>query len=562
MKKVIYLAIFSMLVGCSSKAKFGNLTTDNISVDPKVLEVKGGEVTATIKGTFPHKFFPKDGELEVTPVLISGGKTVKGDKVIFFGEQIAKPGLMIVSNKEGGTFSEKQSFPYTSDMRMSQLYAEVRYKRGNESFRSIPRIKLADGVITTPMLVDVSEASMVSREFFGASEGGIETGTIQYVVGKSELRESELSKPEIQKLLNDIKSSGRKSYIQITSAASPEGAEGLNSNLAKHRDAEASEYVAAEMRKFNVNLPIKHTLIDEDWDGLYANIAASNMKDKDQMIKEMKAEGSIDKRQVILHKYMASNGLFEASLLPPLRRSNITLHIVNDEKVRAAHATIKSKTEREISKLSLDDRLAVTEQMLDPDEKIQSYRAIIVHYPNDWRAYNNAATVHMYQKNWNDASTMIDRSIKVQDRAENRYNQGFVHLAKGNIKDAKTCFSKASASTSPEWQNAKGANEIFNGEYAKAVATYGDKVCNNAALAQILNKDYSKAKSTLSKIEVPNATTYYLKAVLGARTSDKDMVYSNLKEVLSRDKAFGQSAKSDIEFAKYMQDAQFTSMLN
>jgi tetratricopeptide (TPR) repeat protein len=420
------------------------------------------------------------------------------------------------------------------------------------------------------LLVDVGEASMMSRDFYGpATTNAIETGTIQYQLAKSDLRESEIIKPEIQNLIKNLKASGKRSYIEITSAASPEGAERINTSLATHRDMEATQYLEREMKKSNIELPIKHTLIDEDWDGLYKNIEASNMPDKNRMIQEMKAEGNLDKRQVILHKYMASNGLYEASLLPPLRRSKITLHVVNEEKLRTidihsntpAHAIIESASDRKISNLTLEDRLAVTAAMADPDERIKSYRAIIIQHPNDWRAYNNLATVYLDKKDWNEASKLIDHSIKVQEHPENRYNQGFIHLAKGNMTDAKTCFSKAVASSSPEWKNARGAAEILNGNYSKAVATYGDQVCNNAALAQILNKDYSKAASTLSNIGAPNATTYYLKAIVGARTNNKDMVYNNLKEVMARNTQLGNWAKTDVEFAHYMGDSRFTSIL-
>jgi len=565
MKKLMYLIVFSTLIGCSSGGKFGNLTSDNISVDPNVLEVKGGEVPVTITGTFPAKFFPKDGELEFIPVLVTSKRQVKGNKVVFYGEKVRKPGRLVVSYENGGTFSETQLFPYEDGMRMAELYGEFRVKKGDDEIK-FSRVKLADGIITTPLLVDISEAAMISRdasetvssETYGTNFSESEVGIILYVVGRSDIRDSELSKLEMKNLLSALRSPGEKSYIQITSAASPEGTEGLNSNLAKHRDREASEYVSRELKKAKLDIPIRHTMIDEDWDGLYENIAASNMKDKDQMIQHLKSEKDVDKRQAVLHKYMAGNELFEVSLLPPLRRSIITLH--TDGEI-ITNITVKSimVSEKDLSKMSLNDRLFTTAGMNDADGRIASYRAIIDEYPDDWRAYNNLATVYLYRGNWDDASSLIDRSIVIQEHPESRYNKGFVHLAKGNMREAKTCFSNVSSSS--EWRDAKGAAEILNGNYREAVAVYGNKVCNNAALAQLLNKEYSRAASTLSKVEAPNATTYYLKAVVGARTNDRDMVYNNLREVMSRDKKLGHLAKTDIEFAKYMQDSQFTSML-
>ena len=51
-------------------------------------------------------------------------------------------------------------------------------------------------------------------------------------------------------------------------------------------------------------------------------------------------------------------------------------------------------------------------------------------------------------------------------------------------------------------------------------------------MAQILAKDYNKAKNTLAAIDSPDAYTDYLMAVLGARTNNTSMAvsYTHLKE--------------------------------
>ena len=81
--------------------------------------------------------------------------------------------------------------------------------------------------------------------------------------------------------------------------------------------------------------------------------------------------------------------------------------------------------------------------------------------------------------------------------------------------------------------------------------TFGNAKTNNAALAQILAKDYSTAKSTLSAIQNPDATTYYLMAVLGARTNNSSMVTSNLAQAVKLNPAYAARAKKDLEFAKF-----------
>ena len=89
------------------------------------------------------------------------------------------------------------------------------------------------------------------------------------------------------------------------------------------------------------------------------------------------------------------------------------------------------------------------------------------------------------------------------------------------------------------------------GDNASAVRAFGDSKTNNAALAQILTKDYSKAKATLAAIAKPDATTYYLKAVLAARTNNEADVKSNLAKSISLDKTMSDRAANDLEFANF-----------
>ena len=83
----------------------------------------------------------------------------------------------------------------------------------------------------------------------------------------------------------------------------------------------------------------------------------------------------------------------------------------------------------------------------------------------------------------------------------------------------------------------------------------------NAALQQILNEDYNAARNTLAAVANPNGTTAYLQAVIAARTNDKDGVYSNLKVAIEKDAALKAKAAKDIEFAKFIDDAEFAAII-
>ena len=77
---------------------------------------------------------------------------------------------------------------------------------------------------------------------------------------------------------------------------------------------------------------------------------------------------------------------------------------------------------------------------------------------------------------------------------------------------------------------------------------FADSKSNNAALSQILTKDYSKAKQTLASISTPDATTYYLMAILGARTNNESMINTNLRQAIRMDSSMASKARNDLEF--------------
>lgn len=80
---------------------------------------------------------------------------------------------------------------------------------------------------------------------------------------------------------------------------------------------------------------------------------------------------------------------------------------------------------------------------------------------------------------------------------------------------------------------------------------FGSSRTNNAALAQILARDYSRAKTTLASVETPDATTYYLMAILGARTNNENMLVTNLRQAVRLDSSLAKRAVKDLEFANY-----------
>ena len=128
-------------------------------------------------------------------------------------------------------------------------------------------------------------------------------------------------------------------------------------------------------------------------------------------------------------------------------------------------------------------------------------------------------------------------------------NLGLMELLNGNYANAKNYFGTAAGPA--ELNDALGVYYLKVGDNAAAARAFGDSKSNNAALAQILTKDYTKAKQTLAGISKPDATTYYLMAVLGARTNNEQMLNSNLRQAVRLDSKLAQKAAQDLEFANF-----------
>ncbi len=134
-------------------------------------------------------------------------------------------------------------------------------------------------------------------------------------------------------------------------------------------------------------------------------------------------------------------------------------------------------------------------------------------------------------------------------------NLGLIALLNGDFRQANQKFGNAAGLK--QLGDALGTYYLMTGDNTNAVKAFGDTKSNNAALAYILNKDYSKAKSTLAGIADPDATTYYLMAVLGARTNNDQMVKTNLRQAVKLNRNLYSAAQNDLEFANFNLNAIF-----
>ncbi len=202
------------------------------------------------------------------------------------------------------------------------------------------------------------------------------------------------------------------------------------------------------------------------------------------------------------------------------------------------------------SKLTEDEILYVATLTNDNARKMEVYNKATQIYPNSYRAYNNLGMTKYEAGDFAAAQSAFEKAKKLNPSSkEVDMNLGLIQLLNGNYNKANELLGAAAGV--PETADALGVYYLTQGEVAKANKAFGNAKTNNAALAKILAKDYSAAQSILSAVPNPDATTYYLAAVIGARTNNESAVLSNLKKAISLDKSMLNQAQNDLEFAKF-----------
>ena len=234
-------------------------------------------------------------------------------------------------------------------------------------------------------------------------------------------------------------------------------------------------------------------------------------------------------------------------ILPQLRRARLT---ANYDVIGRSDEEILEAFNTDAKVLSVEELLYATTLVNDNAAKASMYKKAIELYPNDYRAYNNLGMMAYTTNDKERAESYFKQALSKNANApEANTNMGLCELVKGNVANAENYLSKATgANTANE---ALGNLYIKQGQYDRAVNAFGDTKTNSAALAQILAKDYNKAKATLNAVQRPDAYTDYLMAIVGARTNNASLVKSSLENVAKKDTALAAKATTDREFAKY-----------
>ena len=560
MKKGLFLGLIAavvMLASCNKTLQ----KPDEITVNPSPLVLKGGKVNAEITGTFPQKKFAKKGVLTVTPVLKYAGKEAVGEPVTYVGEK-AKENGKTVNYKNGGTYSQSCSFDYVPEMRVSELYLRFEAKVGKKVIE-IPDVKIADGVVSTPELADAKDnKTACTPDKFQRVIQELTEADIKFLIQSASIRSSETKSESVKALqaaIKDAKDNEKKEInkIEVSGYASPDGGMDLNEKLALNRQKAAANFLKRDLKKNKVANDVEANITAEDWEGFQKAMENSNMQDKDLVLRVLSMYSDPEEREAQIKNLSSVYGTIAEEILPALRRSRL---ILTTDLIGKSDDEIREIAKNDPAQLSVEELLYAATLTNDKAEKKALYQKAAEIY-NDYRAYNNLGQLYFEEGNIAGARRCYAKALEIQPNDPDvNFNAGVAALADNDLDKAEAFFGKA-AGTKANLNAALGTLYTKKGDYAAAKKAYGETATNNAAVQQILDEDYAAAAKTLANIKEPNATTAYLKAVVGARTNDKAAVIENLKAAVAQDAQLKARAAKDIEFAKFAEDAEFQAIV-
>lgn len=552
-KNNLFVLAIAGAVAMSSCSKLGDLSADNFKVTPTPLEAIGGEVPATINGIFPEKYMKKKAVVTVTPVLKYEGGEAVGQSATFQGEKVEGNGTEI-GYKVGGSYTMKANFKYVPAMLSSELYARFEAKLGKKTV-SIPEVKIGYGVLSTSELLKkcVITASTAPDAFQRIIEHKQEAN-IKFLIGQANLRTSELSSVSIQDLvkilkeINDMQEERALQNIEVSAYASPDGGYAFNERLAEKRQNVSAKYMQKELKKIKMDAEVDTKFTAEDWEGFKELVSKSNLQDKDVILRVLSMYQDPEEREQQIRNMSSVFTEIAEGILPELRRARL---IVNYEVIGRSDEQILAQFKEDASKLSVEELLYAANTLVNDNATRKVwYEKTTKLFPNDYRAYNNLAQMAIMEGNETAAQSWLQKAQSVNSKApETNANLALLALKNGDTAKAEAHMGNASGSDT--FNEILGNLNIAKGNYIQAEQNLSTVQTNSAALAQILNKDYAKAKNTLAAVKTPDATTSYLKAILAARTNDASALKSNLKAAVSLDSSLKARAANDLEFANH-----------
>lgn len=603
-----------------------NFNTVTYQVTPEVLESKGGIVTFTVTGKIPAKYFNKKAGVIFQPTLEFEGGQLALRPLILKGESVAGEGTTVSYTKGGTfTYTESFNFKdemKVSELVVSTVAflpkqpiaagMTLEDARAMKKSVNLDEKKLADGIIFTSHKINVEnevrELVEVGEENPARDANGnidlkayqvkdenkvdmmrlaphgyekvtmaSETGTIYFAKNlheynaNLELNKSENVTAQLDKINNFVRQGWEIKDVVINGWASPEGEETFNDGLSERRANTAANILYKNfdniVKEKGTKVVFKNAKNDlnfkivgngPDWNGFVKKVEASSIQDKQPILNVVRSSKPEQREEEIRNMILIFPEL-EKSILPAQRRAEFTVNCFEPKKTDAEIARLATTNPSELTQAELLYAGTMTEEW---ETMYNIYKAAASNFDNSWEAQNNAGYVALKLGKVNEAKDYFLKAEKINANSGIVANNiGVVYAYQNNFVEAEKYFNNANR-MGIDNNYGLGLVAISKADYKGAISKFAGVNCNyNVALAHLIDGNTTGAASNLECAR-KNGPTYYLLAVVGARTNNQTMMLTNLKKAIKVNNKYKAEAKLDREFIKYFNLTEFQALVN
>ncbi len=570
MRRINILASFIvatlLFVGCGGPQKMAdNANLVKYTVTPDPLETHGGKVAITVDVKYPEKYFHKKAIVTATPYLsYEGGETELKSETLQ-GESV-EDNFTVISNASGGSFKYTDEVDYTPEMMRSELFVKGVATIGKTTI-DLPPVKIADGIITTPLLADLKGETIAFGDKFKRIVPKEFVADIHYIINRYDVRGSELKQEDIAGMKEFITMANENERVTmkgigVSAYASPDGELDLNTKLSGNREGSASRYLKRDLKKAKIAVPeeddfFKLLTTPEDWDGFKKLMEESDIQDKDLILRVLSMYSDPVVREKEIKNISEAFEEIKEDILPQLRRSVFT---VNVEKVGWSDEEIKQWVTDNMDTLLLEELLYAASLFEDNETKLALYSKAWEKDPKSVRAANNVGVVKLDMEDMAGAKEAFEAAKEIKDHNIVKNNLGVIALTEGDMEAAQNLFTSAMGAGDEVNQNL-AILKIKEGDYEAAKTYLGASETFNNALVILLNGQSSHAIEMLRKLDDSDKVNYLI-AVAAARDGDTEVMYSALRAaVAAKPEKIKQYAVKDVEFFEFFEDDTFIDIM-
>ncbi|MCX8111945.1 MAG: tetratricopeptide repeat protein [Bacteroidia bacterium] len=552
-----------------------------VTISPNPLEVHADSVRYSGKVTIPPKsgFRPKStytGKL----VVKNGGQRYEVRTITISADQYPKKQL----KKEGATLSTQGSFAFQEGMDGGMLVAENSYERKGKTF-DLPDFDLAPCCITTSRLVDARPYVLFEQHTYVSKRPVTLEALFQFPQNVHLIQPGEYERQAVRDIVAFLQKKLPATSVTLAGYASPEGRFRRNQFLSLNRYKEVQKWLIEQMRKEGYKEYLDTTFFKvsatpQDWEGFKQNLAQTSLPQnvRDQVVQVIGSNLTPDAKEQKVMQLVGGPKEVEF-ILAPLRRTHVRLEgfsgRLSDEQIDSiANAFLNGSVSQEAlhNALAQEELYFATTRQRDASRRERLLKAYTSRYGQDHRALNDLGAVAIQAGRLDEAADYLNSANRL---SPNNFailnNLGLIHAARKEYAQAAQNF-QASYAARPTPEAAFNLGVIYEktAQYAAAAEAFGNAgdlpgAQYNAGLSRLLMNDLAGAKVSLERAiqqNPDNALAYYVLAIVGARSADNNLLVTNLRRAVQKDRNLAQKAQKDLEFRKQRESSEFKAALN